>query len=84
MTLARTTREVHGGATIFAPANTWISATNIGKETIHGVFIFSAPGFEEFMRAESTPEGRKITPLSKAEDARLMKEHAHAVVYAGP
>ena len=58
--------------------------TNIGTEPVHGIFVFSAPGFEDFMRAESAPEGRKITPLSRAEDGRLMKEHAHAVVYAGP
>lgn len=41
-------------------------------------------GFEEFMRAESTPEGEKITPLTKAEDAQLQKEHGHAVIYAEP
>lgn len=78
------TREVHGGATIFAPANTWIEMTNIGTETISGVFVFSAPGFEDFMRAESVEEGEKITPLTKAEDAQIMKEHAHAAIYAEP
>src|SRR5215469_7897412 len=84
VTVGDKTREVHGGATIFVPANTWITATNIGTEAIHGVFVFSAPGFEEFMRAESAPEGQKIKPLSKAEDTELTKEHAHAVIYAGP
>lgn len=84
VTLGDRVRQVHGGATVFVPANTWISATNIGTEPIHGVFVFSAPGFEEFMRAESAPEGQKITRLTKAEDAELMKEHAHAVIYAGP
>lgn len=84
VTVGNRTRDVHGGATIFVPANTWISATNVGPEPIHGVFVFSAPGFEEFMRAESAPKGQKIAPLSKAEDARLMKDHANAVIYAGP
>lgn len=84
VTLGGRVRQVRGGATVFVPANTWISATNIGTEPIHGVFVFSAPGFEGFMRAESAPEGQKITRLSKAEDAQLMKEHAHAVIYAGP
>lgn len=28
-------REVHGGATAFIPAGTWISALNTGKEAIH-------------------------------------------------
>lgn len=77
-------REVHGGATIFAPANTWIEVSNIGTEAIHGVFVFSAPGFDDFMRAESVGEGEKMTPLTKAEDAQIMKQHAHAVIYAGP
>ena len=48
-----TVREVHGGATVFIPANTWISVTNIGTDAISAIFIFSAPGFEEFMRALS-------------------------------
>ena len=78
------TREVHEGATVFIPANTWIEVTNIGTDAIHAVFVFSAPGFEDFMRAESTPEGQKITPLTKAEDAQIQKEHGHAVIYAEP
>ena len=77
-------REVHGGATIFIPANTWIAVTNIGTDAIRAVFVFSAPGFEEFMRAESAPEGRKLMPLSKAEDAEITSRHAHAVIYEEP
>jgi quercetin dioxygenase-like cupin family protein len=79
--LADSSREVHGGATVFIPANTWISMTNIGSESIHLVGVFSAPGFEEYMRAESVREGEKNTPLSKAEDEEIMKKHAHAVIY---
>jgi hypothetical protein len=75
---------VHAGATVFAPANTWIEVTNIGPDAIHGVFVFSAPGFDDFMRAESLPEAQKITPLTKAEDAQIMKQHAHEVIYAEP
>ena len=84
VSLGDRTREVHGGATVFIPANTWISVTNIGPAAIGLVFVFSAPGFDDFMRAESAPEGQKITPLTKAEDARIMKEHADAVIYAEP
>jgi len=81
VTLGESSREVHSGATVFIPANTWISATNVGNEVIHLVFIFSAPGFEEFMRAESVREGEKNIPLSKAEDEEIMKKHLHAVIY---
>ena len=77
-------RDVHSGTTVFIPANTWIAVTNIGTDAMSLVFVFSAPGFEDFMRAESVPEGQKVTPLSKAEDAEIMKEHAHAVIYAEP
>jgi len=84
VTLGDTTREVRGGATVFAPANTWIEVSNIGTDAIHGVFVFSAPGFEDFMRAESTPQGQKVTPLTKSEDAQIQKEHAHAAIYAEP
>ena len=77
-------REVHAGATVFVPADTWIEVTNIGADAIHGVFVFSAPGFDDFMRAESVPDSQKITPLTKAEDAQIMKQHTHAVIYAEP
>jgi quercetin dioxygenase-like cupin family protein len=84
VSLGDRTREVHGGATVFIPANTWISVTNIGTDAMSCEFVFSAPGFDDYMRAESVPEGQKITPLTKAEDAQIMKEHAHAVIYAEP
>jgi quercetin dioxygenase-like cupin family protein len=81
VSVGESAREVHGAATVFIPANTWISVSNIGKEVINTVFIFSAPGFEDFMRAESVREGEKIIPLSKAEDDAIMKRHSHAVIY---
>ena len=84
VSLGSRTSEVHGGATLFAPANTWIEVTNIGTEPIHGVFVFSAPGFDDFMRAESVPEGQKVVPLTKAEDAAIQAKHAHAVIYKEP
>ncbi len=84
VSLGSRSREVHGGATVFIPANTWISVTNIGTDAVSCVFVFSALGFDDFMRAESVPEGRSVTPLTKAEDARIMKEHATAVVYGEP
>jgi quercetin dioxygenase-like cupin family protein len=84
VSLGDTVREVHGGATVFIPANTWISVTNIGSDAISAIFIFSAPGFEDFMRAESVSEGDKLVPLSKAQDSETLKKHAHAVIYAEP
>ena len=84
VTVGDVTREVHGGATVFIPADTWLSVVNTGKQTIHLVFVFSAPGFENFMRAESVREGEKAVPVSKAEDAAILSKHAHSVIYKQP
>ncbi len=82
--LGETVRDVHAGATVFIPANTWISLSNIGKDTISLVVVFSAPGFEEFLRACSVREGEKNVPLTEAEDAAIEKQHSHDVIYKEP
>ncbi len=48
---------------------------------MHLTFVFSAPGFAEFMRDESLREGEKNVPRSKAEDDEIQKKHLHAVIY---
>lgn len=83
MHLLDTTRVVHGGSTVFIPANTWISVDNIGNEDIL-VAVFSAPGFEEFMWETSILEGEKNIPLTKAENDAAEKKHSHAVIYKEP
>ena len=79
--LGDSVRIVHGGATVFIPANTSISVSNVGNDVIDLAFVFSAPGFEEFMRDASAREGDKNTPLSKAENDDLENKHLHAVIY---
>ncbi len=79
--LGDSVREVHGGSTVFIPADTWISVSNIGGDVINLAFVFSAPGFEDFMRAESVREGEKNVPVSKAEDDEIQRKHTHAVIY---
>lgn len=73
--------EVHAGGTVFVPANTSISISHIGSDTLSIVFVFSAPGFEDFMRAVSVRAGEKNVPLSKAEDDAIQKKHTHDVIY---
>jgi quercetin dioxygenase-like cupin family protein len=82
--LGESKREVHGGATVFIPADTWIAVDNVGSEPVALVFIFSAPGFEDFMRAESVREGEPMVPLSKAADEAIMKQYSHVVIYQNP
>lgn len=82
--LGDTMRVVHAGSTVFIPAGTWISVTNIGGGVMNLAFIFSAPGFEAFMRDESVREGEKNVPVSGAEDDELQKKHSQAVIYKEP
>jgi quercetin dioxygenase-like cupin family protein len=82
--LGDTVKDVHAGATIFIPANTWIAVSNVGSDDIGVLSVFSAPGFEEFMRGTSVREGEKNVPMSPAEDEEFQKKHAHAVIYKEP
>jgi quercetin dioxygenase-like cupin family protein len=67
-------RDLHAGTLVFVPANTWVSAKNIGTEPISLTFIFSAPGFEDTMRCNSVPAGEtptQITPKQQRDYAHL-------------
>jgi quercetin dioxygenase-like cupin family protein len=77
-------RDVHAGATVYIPAGTWISISNVGKDGISLVSIFSAPGFEDFMRAGSVREGEKNTPMSEADNDQMEKSHSADVIYREP
>ena len=74
-------RDVHAGSTVFIPAGTWISVDNLGKDGISMVAVFSAPGFEDFMRAGSVHEGEKNVPMSQSENDQMEKMHANDVIY---
>ena len=79
--LGDTTRTVHGGATVFIPAGTWIAVSNPGTEIASLAFVFSSPGFEDFMRAQSAREGERLVPVSEAQDKELQKKYAHDIVF---
>jgi quercetin dioxygenase-like cupin family protein len=82
--LGDSARDVHAGATVFIPAGTWISVDNTGGDAISMLAIFSAPGFEEFMRGGSVREGEKNVPLTEAENDQLERAHLGDVIYKEP
>ena len=57
-------RDLHAGGTVFIPANTWVNVKNVGSETASVVGVFSAPGFEDYMRCDSVLPNQKVIPLS--------------------
>jgi quercetin dioxygenase-like cupin family protein len=64
--------EIGAGGTVYIPRNTRIAVRNIGSEPLAIAFIFSRPGFEELMRANSVLEGETATPITAAEEAAIM------------
>jgi quercetin dioxygenase-like cupin family protein len=67
-------RDLHAGGTVFIPAYTWVSVKNEETETVSVVFVFSAPGFENYMRCDSVLATEKVTPLSLEEQQECARE----------
>ena len=76
--LGDTEKDVHAGAMVFIPSDTWISLKNTGTDAVSLVFVFSAPGFEETMRCNSVPGNETPTPLT-LEQRKECSHKGHAV-----
>lgn len=72
-------RDLHAGGTVFIPANTWVSIKNAGTETVSVVAVFSAPGFEDYMRCDSVLPNEKVTPFSLEQQKEC--SHQGHVIY---
>lgn len=81
VTLGDKVQEARAGAVVFIPHDTWIGMENIGKEPLTHIDVWSAPGYQEYMRAISVPKGEPIIPLSKAEVNELRKKYSHYGIY---
>jgi quercetin dioxygenase-like cupin family protein len=81
VTLGDNVQEAQAGAIVFIPAGTWIGVENIGKGHLISTGVFSAPGYEEYLRAISVPAGQPNTPLSKTELEEIRKKHLHDAIY---
>lgn len=69
------------GATVYIPRGVRVTIRNTGTGPLSIVFIFSKPGFEEFMRDNSVPAGQVVLPLSEDELAQIREKHRSHVVY---
>src|SRR5262250_2013075 len=72
-------RDLHAGGTVFIPAYTWVSVKNAETEVASVVFVFSAPGFENYMRCDSVLPNEKVKALSPEQMKTC--EHAGHVIY---
>ena len=69
--LGDSVREVHAGATVFIPAGTWVSVSNIGKEPIKGVAVFSSPASRITCATYPFGKERKTCRCRKPKTPRL-------------
>lgn len=70
-------QNVHAGAIVFIPSDTWISLKNTGSENINLAFVFSDPGFDEFMRCVSVPVGSPSPAMLHAEEFKACQHKGH-------
>ncbi|ORM94959.1 hypothetical protein HA50_17050 [Pantoea cypripedii] len=52
---------------VYAPINTVMGFENRTNEIATIVWIFSKPGFEQYVRATSVPAGQEVVPMTKEE-----------------
>ena len=71
-------RDLHAGGTVFIPALTWVNVKNAGTETASLVWVFSEPGFENYMRCDSVLPNEKVTPLSP-EQMKACEHEGHVI-----
>jgi mannose-6-phosphate isomerase-like protein (cupin superfamily) len=75
---------VRTGGSVFVPSGVWITFKNTGQEPLSLVFIFSKPGFEQYLREGSVREGEKVIPFSPEELTALRRKNEWHTVYKNP
>ena len=76
--------RIESGGTVYIPRNTLISLRNDGTEPLGIAFIFSSPGFEELMRANSVREGEPDRPLTAEEQRQNAERNRWHTVHEEP
>jgi len=79
--LADRKAAVGAGTTIYMPRNTVVGLRNTGTEALRIVATFSRPGYEEYLRDISVPEGQTPTPLTIEELSAIRARHLDSAVY---
>src|SRR5450432_2175697 len=82
--LAGRQANVASGVAIYMPRNAVVGLRNTGTEPLSIVAIFSQPGYEEYLREISVPEGQNPTPLTIEELSAIRARHLDSAVYERP
>ena len=71
------------GGTVYIPHDVRVSL-RVGPDSLGLVFIFSRPGFEQYLREVSVLAGQPVVPLSGAELRAIRERNQSHVVYEQP
>jgi mannose-6-phosphate isomerase-like protein (cupin superfamily) len=74
-------RDAGPGAVIFIPAGTWVTLKNTGKDNLDLAFVFSGPGFDDYLRCTSVAPPEEPNPQSR-EQMRDCAQRGHVVYEA--
>jgi quercetin dioxygenase-like cupin family protein len=75
------TAAVAPGATLFIPQGSRVMLRNTGTEPLAIAYFFSRPGYEEYLRDTSVPDGETAAPLSGSELAAIRDRHKAHIVF---
>jgi len=75
VTLGARRQTANAGAMIFIPQDEWVGLDNTGPGTMKILFVFSALGFEEYLRATSVPEGQPVKPFTPDELKQIRQKY---------
>lgn len=75
---------ITAGATIYIPPGTRAAVRNTGTGPLTTVAIFAKPGFEQYLRDVSVPNGEPAPPLTAEELSTIRARHKAHVAYDKP
>ena len=75
------TATVGPGAKIYIPQATRVMLRNTGTEPLAVAYVFSQPGYEEYLRDTSVQEGQSAPILSGPELAQIRERHKAHIVF---
>src|SRR5262245_10105979 len=81
VTLGEREALVREGGTVYIPKNVRITLKNPGPERLTIVFIFPRPGFEDYLRDTSAPEGQSMPSMSPEQQAKVREKHEWHTIY---
>ncbi len=75
---------ITAGGTIYIPPGTRAAVRNTGTGPLTTVAIFAKPGFEQYLRDVSVPNGEPAPPISAEELSAIRARHRAHVDYGKP